>query len=159
MLSPEPQEPGGVRGPPGALGRRRGLACAQTSPSQVQRAGESCAMAIARWPGARAAGLSCQGKEAAGRRARSSSHSASSRLQRLSCPPVLWRVPSLPPRGLAGLPASPAAVRSEASSLHFPRPLHTTRSLGRVSIAEAGPRHPDGGRMLEKQSEVCGPKG
>lgn len=97
-----------TRGP----GQVEGPACTQTSPYRLLagRVGVSCATATARWPGARPARLSCQGKEAAGQRARSGSHSASSRLQRLSCLPILSRVPSLPQLGQAGLPASPLAV-------------------------------------------------
>lgn len=89
-----------------------GLACAQPSADRLLAGavGESRVTATARWPGARPTGLSCHGKEAAGQRARSSSHSASSRLQCLSCLPVLSRVLSLPQLGPGGLPASPAAA-------------------------------------------------
>lgn len=89
------------------------------SPPPPRRDRQSCATATARWPGARPAGLSCQGKEAARRPARSGSHSASSRLQLLSGPlcsggpfPTSARLRSRLPRSpqcfLPSLPTPPA---------------------------------------------------
>ena len=67
--------------------------------------------------------------------------------------PLLWRVPSLPRSGsVSRLPHSPGA-----SSLHFPRPLCTKLSPGRVSSAESS-RDAWLGKMLEKQSKSVAPK-
>lgn len=67
--------------------------------------------------------------------------------------PLLWRVPSLPRSGsVSHLPHSPGA-----SSLHFPRPLCTKLSPGRVSSVESS-RDARLGKMLEKQFKSVAPK-
>lgn len=104
---PKPPNPqAGQAGP--SWGSRR--LSTDLSPPVLRQDGESCAKATARWRGARPAALSCQGKEAAKRPARSSSFPVPSAVagpfltsERLSLPP-----PRQPRCLLPSLPTPPA---------------------------------------------------
>lgn len=68
--------------------------------------------------------------------------------------PSSLRVLSLPRR----LRLQPPPHPCEPSSPHFPRPLRTPLSQGRVSIAQSPGRDARPGRMLEKQFKTVVPK-